>query len=104
MIPVDIFDDRQNRLLWHAVLIIYAVMRERDDLERVATTASAWDYLTSDGREVFPPLLMEPTQKTVTERLVQITHRARRGRELCPELDGMSRESRIGALICGYAE
>jgi hypothetical protein len=30
---------------------------------------------------------MEPAQKTITERLLQITHRARRGRELCPELD-----------------
>ena len=100
---MDIFDDRQNRLLWHAVLIIYAVMREHDNLEHSETVAYAWDYLTGDAHGVFPPLLMEPTQKTVTERLLQVTHRARRGRELCPELDGVG-TNRIGTLTCGYAE
>ena len=85
---MDIFDDRQNRSLWRAALIIYLVMREQDDLDRVSTVAHAWDCLTSDGNEVFPPLLMEPAQRAVTRRLVRIAYRAMHGRTLCPELEG----------------
>jgi hypothetical protein len=85
---VDIFDDRQNRLLWQAALIIYVVMREHDDLERVSRIASAWGYLTADEHEDLPPLLMEPTPSAVTDRLITIANRAWRGMRLCPELDG----------------
>lgn len=81
------FDDRQNRLLWRAALGIYAVMRERDTIDRVSRIAAAWRYLTDDTRGVFPMLLMDPTQTAVTDRLVWIAHRAQLGHELCPELD-----------------
>jgi hypothetical protein len=88
MTIMDIFDDRQNRSLWRAALIIYVVMREQDDLDRVSTMAHAWDYLANDGHEMFPPLLMEPAQRAVTQRLVRIAYRAMHGRALCPELEG----------------
>jgi hypothetical protein len=88
MTIMDIFDDRQNRLLWRTALIIYEVMRGQDDVDRVSTVAHAWDYLTSDGNEMFPPLLMEPAQRAVTQRLVRIAYRAVHGRALCPELEG----------------
>jgi hypothetical protein len=80
-------DARHDRLLWLAALSIYAVMRGRDDLARVSRVAAAWDYLTSDTRELFPLLLMEPVQTGVTERLTRIVDRSRRGLRLCPELD-----------------
>jgi hypothetical protein len=85
---VDIFDERQNRLLWQTALIIYAVMREHDDLERVSRMASAWGYLTGDEHGDFPSLLMEPTLSAVTDRLITIANRASCGMRLCPELDG----------------
>jgi hypothetical protein len=88
VITVDIFDDRQNGLLWQAALIIYSVMREHDDLERVSRIASGWSHLTGDEHEVFPPLLMERTQSAVTDRLITIANRAFCGMRLCPELDG----------------
>jgi hypothetical protein len=85
---VDSFDERQNRLLWQAALIIYTVMREHDELERVSRIASAWGHLTGDEHGDFPPLLMEPTPSAVTDRLVTIVNRAWCGMRLCPELDG----------------
>lgn len=81
------FDERQNRLLWRAALAIFMVMREHDDLDRVSRIAAAWRYLTSDSHALFAPLLMEPTQSALTDRLVWIVHRAQLGHALCPELN-----------------
>lgn len=83
---MDTFDDRQNRLLWRAALGVFVVMRDRDDMDRVARIAAAWDYLTGDTRAVFPLATMEPVPASVTARLVQIAYRARVGHALCPEL------------------
>jgi hypothetical protein len=82
-----LMSEPQNRSLWIAAMIIYQVMTETNDADRAALVSYAWDYLTNDQEGKFPPLLMQPTQAGVTERLVKIANRARFGAQLCPELD-----------------
>lgn len=84
---MDTGSDIHNRLLWRGALSIYrATMWEVASAERAATIAYAWDFLTTEGCETFPPTLMRPTQIGVTSRLVSIANRGRWGMPLVPEL------------------